>query len=179
MSTATAERGSPTEGVAALESPHEIAAVVRLCRRRVARRALIAAGIAAVPIPGVDWITDIATLMTLISEINHAFGLSPEQIDRLAPDRRLMVYKTMSAAGGILVGRLVTREMVAALLKRVGVRITMQQAAKFVPIAGQAVSAVLTFSSLKRVCDQHIRQCAEVSRQLMLPSPASNGVGPR
>jgi hypothetical protein len=40
-----------------------------------------------------------------------------------------------------------------------------------VPIAGQAVSAALTFSSLKFVCEQHIQQCVSVSKQLMLPSP--------
>ena len=51
--------------------------------------------------------------------------------------------------------------------------LTTQQAAKYVPIAGQAVSAALTFSALKYVCEQHIQQCAAVSRQLMLPAPAA------
>ena len=51
-------------------------------------------------------------------------------------------------------------------------RLTTQQAAKYVPIAGQAVSAALTFSSLKLVCEQHIQQCVAVSRQLMLPHGA-------
>ena len=72
----------------------------------------------------------------------------------------------------MLVGRIVTRELIVKLLKLVGVRLTTQQAAKYVPIAGQAVSAVLTFSSLKFVCEQHIQQCVAVSRQLMLPAPA-------
>ena len=45
------------------------------------------------------------------------------------------------------------------VLRLVGVRLTAQQAAKFVPIAGQAVSAVLTYSSLRYVCEQHIQQC--------------------
>ena len=62
-------------------------------------------------------------------------------------------------------------ELVIKLLKLVGVRLTTQQAAKYVPIAGSAVSAVLTFSSLKFVCEQHIQQCVSVSRQLMLPAP--------
>jgi hypothetical protein len=29
----------------------------------------------------------------------------------------------------------------------------------------------LTFSALKFVCEQHIKQCIEVSRQLALPAP--------
>jgi uncharacterized protein (DUF697 family) len=153
------------------DSPKEVDAVVRQCRRLVNRRALVAAGVAVVPIPGVDWITDVAMLLRLIPEINRAFGLTPEQIEQLAPDRRVVVYKTISAGGGMLVGRLVTRELVTKLLRLVGVRLTTQQAAKYVPIAGQAVSAVLTFSSLKYVCEQHIQQCVTVTRQLMLPAP--------
>lgn len=150
-------------------SPGEIEATVRQCRRLVTRRALVAAGVSVVPIPGVDWVTDVATLLKLIPEINRAFGLTLEQVERLAPDRRVVVYKAISAGGGMLVGRLVTRELVIKMLKLVGVRLTAQQAAKYVPIAGQAFSAALTFSSLKFVAEQHIQQCAEVSRQLMLP----------
>jgi len=155
------------------DTPQEIAAVVKHCRRLVTRRALVAAGVAVVPIPGIDWVTDVAVLMKLIPEINRAFGLTPEQVERLAPDRRLVLYKTISAGGGMLVGRLVTREMIMKVLKLVGVRLTTQQAAKYVPIAGQAVSAALTFSSLKFVAEQHIQQCVSVSKQLMLPAPSS------
>ena len=159
------------EWVVVPDTPKEIEAVVRQCRRLVNKRALFAAGVAVVPIPVVDWVTDVAVLLRLIPEINRAFGLTPEQVERLAPDRRLAVYKAVSAGGGLLVGKLVTRELVIKLLKLVGVRLTTQQAAKYVPIAGSAVSAVLTFSSLKFVCEQHIQPCVSVSRQLMLPAP--------
>lgn len=152
-------------------SSGDIDSVVQQCRRLVTKRALVAAGVAVVPIPGVDWVTDVAVLMKLLPEINRAFGLTPEQVERLSPDRRLVVYKAISAGGGLLVGRIVTRELVMTLLRMVGVRLTAQQAAKYVPIAGQVVSAGLTFSSLKYVCEQHIQQCAEVSRRLMLPAP--------
>ena len=154
-------------------SDTEVDAVVRHCRKLVNRRAMFAAGVAVVPIPGVDWLTDVAVLLKVIPEINRAFGLTPEQVERLSPDRRVVVYKAISAGGGLLVGRLVTREMVMGMLKLVGVRLSAQQAAKYVPIAGQAVSAMLTFSSLKFVCEQHIQQCATVARQLMLPAPAA------
>jgi uncharacterized protein (DUF697 family) len=141
------------------------------CRRVVTQRALMAAGVAMVPVPGLDWLTDVGVLVKLLPEINRAFGLSPDQIERLAPDRRVVVYKAISTGGGLLVGKLVTRELVIQALKIVGVRLTTQQAAKFVPIAGQAVSAMLTFGALKYVCEQHIRQCQAVARQLTLPAP--------
>jgi uncharacterized protein (DUF697 family) len=152
--------------------PPELEATARQCRRLVSQRALMAAGVAVIPVPGLDWLTDIGVLMKLLPQINEAFGLSPAQIERLAPERRLVVYKVLSASGGLVVGKLITRDLVLRLLKIVGVRLTTQQAAKYVPLAGQAVSAALTYSALRYVCEQHIRQCAEVARQLALPAPA-------
>ena len=160
------------EWVLVPDTPQQIEAVARQCRRLATRRALLGAGVAMVPIPGIDWVTDIGILLKLIPDINKAFGLTPEQVERLSPDRRLVVYKAISAGGSLLAGKLVTRELVMQTLKLVGVRLTTQQAAKYVPLAGQAVSALLTFSALKYVCEQHIRQCMDVSRQLALPAPA-------
>ena len=150
-------------------------AIAVQCRRRVSRRALFAAGVAMVPVPGLDWLTDIGLLVKLLPEISAAFGLSPGQIERLAPDRRIVVYKAVSAGGGLLVGKAITRDLVVRMVSLVGVRLSTQQAAKFVPIAGQAVSAVLTYGALRLVCEQHIRQCLAVARQLQLPAPSRPG----
>jgi hypothetical protein len=136
-------------------SDSDIEATARRCRKLVNQRALMAAGVAMVP------------------QINAAFGLTPEQIERLAPDRRVVVYKAISAGGGLLVGKLITQELALKVLKVVGVRLTAQQAAKYVPLAGQAVSAALTFTALRYVCHQHIRQCMAVSRALQLPAPGT------
>ncbi len=169
-------KAETTEWVLVPESPSQIEAVARQCRRIVNRRALMAAGVSAVPIPGLDWVTDVGVLLKVIPEINRAFGLTPEQVERLAPDRRMAVYKAISAGGGVLVGKLVTRELVFTAVKVVGVRLSTQQAAKFVPIAGQALSAALTFGALRYVCEQHIRQCISVRRQLALPAPVTDAV---
>ncbi|MDE1951140.1 MAG: hypothetical protein KGI35_21180 [Burkholderiales bacterium] len=150
----------------------DIEAVAARCRRLVTKRALLAAGVAVLPVPGLDWLTDIGVLVRLLPEINAEFGLTPEQIERLAPQHKVAVYKAISAGGGLVVGRMITRDVVLGLLRAVGVRLTAQQAAKFVPVAGQAVSAALTFSALKWVCEQHIRQCMAVARLLELPPPS-------
>ncbi|HEY1392067.1 MAG TPA: hypothetical protein VFV25_01745 [Methylibium sp.] len=157
----------------------ELERVAQRCRKLATKRALLAAGVAAVPVPGIDWVTDVGIMVKLIPQINEAFGLTPQQIERLSPDRRVYVYKAISTAGGWLIGRLVTRELVINVLRLVGVRLTAQQAAKYVPIAGQAVSAALTFSALKLLCEQHIRQCIEVATALAeLPAPeAAASVG--
>jgi uncharacterized protein (DUF697 family) len=159
----------PSPWVVVPSTPQQIDAVARQCRRLVTKRAILAAGVAVVPVPGLDWLTDIGLLMKLLPEINEAFGLTEEQIERLAPERRIVVYKALSAAGGIVVGRVITRDIVLLLLKKMGVRLSAQQVSKYVPVAGQAVSAVLTFSALKYVCEQHIRQCVDVARQLQVP----------
>ena len=152
-------------------SDDALAAVAKRCRQRVRQRALLAAGVSMVPVPGIDWVTDIGVLVKVLPEISAAFGLSPQQVERLAPDRRVVVYKAISAGGSLVLGRMVTRELVLLLLKTVGVRLSAQQAAKYLPIAGQLVSAALTYSALQFVCEQHIRQCEAVARQLLLPAP--------
>lgn len=149
----------------------EIEAITRRCRRLVTQRALLAAGIATVPVPGLDWVTDVGILVRLLPKISEAFGLSPDQVERLSPERRLVVYKAISTGGAMVLGKVITRDVVLRLLKVVGVRLTTQQAAKYVPFAGQAVSAALTYTALRYVCEQHIRQCAEVARMLALPAP--------
>ena len=166
MSTAVAVEWEVVPGVG-----EDFQGIARNCRKRVARQALVAAGVAMVPVPGLDWLTDVGLLVKLLPEISSAFGLSPAQIERLAPDRRIVVYKAVSAGGGLLVGKVITKEIVLRTLQLVGVRLSTQQAAKFVPIAGQVVSAALTYSALRYVCEQHIRQCMAVAKQLQLPAP--------
>ena len=152
-------------------TPVQIEAAARDCRKMVSRRALLAAGVAVVPIPGVDWATNVGVLLKVLPDINRRFGLSAEQVERLAPDRRLVVFKAITAGGSLLVGRIVTRELVMTVLRMVGVRLTAQQAVKYVPIAGQGLSAVLTYGALRYVCEQHIKQCIAICEQLRLPAP--------
>jgi hypothetical protein len=60
----------------ASRTPDPTDAIARRCRRLVTQRALLAAGVAMVPVPGLDWLTDVGVLVKLLPEINHAFGLS-------------------------------------------------------------------------------------------------------
>jgi uncharacterized protein (DUF697 family) len=149
----------------------QIEAAAREARRLASRRALFAAGVAVVPIPGLDWATNVGVLIKLLPDINRVFGLSAEQVERLAPDRQVVVFKTLTAAGSLVIGRIVTREVVTALLRVVGLRLSAQQAVKYVPIAGQGLSAALTYGALRYVCEQHIRQCIAICGQLRLPAP--------
>jgi uncharacterized protein (DUF697 family) len=145
----------------------DIVLIASECRRLVTRRALISAGASVVPMPGVDVAVDITVLLRMIEQINERFGLTLEQIERLAPQRRLFAYKAAMAVGSALIGRIVTRELVIKVLKTVGVRLSVKQAAKYVPFAGQAVAASLSFAALKALGDRHVEDCVRVAQTLI------------
>src|SRR4051794_34009506 len=68
----------------------DIEQVRERCRRLVRRRAVISAGVSAVPIPGVDVVSDLSLFTLLINDINKEFGLTPDQIAMLQPRLRLI-----------------------------------------------------------------------------------------
>ena len=145
----------------------DIDAVRERCRRLVRRRAAVSAGVAAVPIPGIDVVSDLRLFTQLIDDVNHEFGLSAEQIDRMQPKLKLIAYEAVIGLGGMLVGKVVTRELVAAVLKRSAGKIAAKQAGKMVPIAGQIASATIGFFAFRQIGYQHVEACAKVARQVL------------
>lgn len=145
----------------------EIEALRKKCRRLVMRRAAVSAGVSAVPIPGLDLATDLGLLVNMIEEINAEFGLTPEQIARLQPKSRALVYEVVVGMGSVLVGKLVTRELVAHLLKRAGMKVMLKYTAKIVPVAGQLASATLGFAAFQVIGHQHVEACVRVVQEVM------------
>ena len=145
---------------------------VRRARKLVNRRALVAAAASTVPIPGLDWAVDAGLVARVIPQINEEFGLTPEQIARLPKAKREEVQKALAIVGSVAAGRYVTRELVVRLAKLVGKRLTVQQAAKYVPLAGQAVSAVMGYTALRMLGEEHIKDCVRevLEARLALPS---------
>jgi uncharacterized protein (DUF697 family) len=146
----------------------DISAVRERCRRLVRRRAAVSAGVAAVPIPGVDVVSDLRLFTQLIDDVNHEFGLTPAQIDRMQPKLKLIAYEAVIGLGGMMVGKVVTRELVAAVLKRSAGKIAAKQAGKLVPIAGQIASAAIGFFAFRQIGYQHVEACAMVARQVLV-----------
>ena len=141
----------------------EIEAAAARAKKRLTRTAAIASAAAIIPLPGIDIAVDAGALLKLIPEINREFGLTPDQIDKLSPNKQLIVYKAIVAVGGAMVGKLITRELVIEALKIVGVRLTVKQVAKYVPLAGQALSMAIGFAAMQYVGRQHIKECARVA----------------
>lgn len=146
---------------------------IRASRKLLNRRALVAAAASAVPVPGLDWMVDAALLSKLLPEINAQFGLAPEQLDKLPKHKREQVQKAVSVVGSMLIGKFITRDLVIRAVQKVGVKLTAKQAAKYVPLAGQAVSALIGYTAIRYLGEEHIRDCVQVAQaaQLRLPPP--------
>jgi hypothetical protein len=157
----------------AASDPALLAAVQR-ARKMLNRRALAGAAASAVPLPGIDWLVDAALLAKLIPAINAEFGLTPEQLDRLPKRKRDQVEKAVGVVGSMVIGKFITRDLVIKAAAAVGKRLTIKQATKYVPLAGQALSALIGYSAIRYLGEEHIRDCVAVCKQaqLSLPPPA-------
>lgn len=145
----------------------DVAHMREKCRSLVRRRAAIAAGVGAVPIPGVEVMSDVSLFALMVDDINKSFGLTEAQIGRMQPKFRTMAYQAAASAGGALVGKLITKELILQILKRTGMKMAARSASKIVPIAGQLASAAIGFAVFRQMGYQHVEACAKVAQELL------------
>ena len=146
-------------------------AAVKRSRKLLNKRALVAAAASAVPVPGLDWAVDAAMLSKLIPEINKEFGLTPAQLDKLDPKKRDQVQKAVSMVGSVLIGKFISRDLVIKAATKIGVRLTTKQLAKYIPFAGQVVSAAVGYAAIRYFGEEHMKDCIRVARQAQLEVP--------
>lgn len=154
-----------------------LVAAVQRARRLLHRRALAGAAAGAVPVPGLEWLVDAALLSRLIPAINAEFGLTPEQIERLPRRKREEVQKAIGVVGSLVIGKFITRELVIKAAAGLGSKMTVRGAAKLVPLAGQALSALIGYAAIRYLGEEHIRDCVAVCRQARLKLPAASVPG--
>lgn len=160
----------PTALQMASDDPALAAAVTR-SRKLLHKRAVVAAAASAVPVPGLDWAVDAAMLSKLIPEINREFGLTPRQLDQLDPKKRDQVQKAVTIVGSVLIGKLISRDLVLKAATRIGMRLTTKQLAKYVPFAGQIVAATVGYAAIRYLGEEHMKDCIRVARQAHLEVP--------
>lgn len=134
------------------------------CRTMVLKRATVSAGISVVPIPGIDLAADVGLFLNLLPAISRKFGLSQEQIKRLDPQQKTAVFALIRKTGKSLVGKVITKKLIVAALKRVGIQMTARQASKYIPIAGQIAAAVLGFGAMVYIGTSHVDECYEIAK---------------
>ncbi len=137
------------------------------CRKMVTRRALLSAGAAVVPIPGADLVADVGLLTNLLPAISKRFGLDHARVEKLDPNRAQQILVIASSLGNGMIGRLVTKELVIKLLRRVGMRVAAASAAKYVPLVGSALAGGLSFGAMKLVGNSHIDDCYKTARAMI------------
>lgn len=149
------------------ENMEQLERIKTECMQMVNKRALLSGAAAAVPLPGVDLSADITIMVELLSQINKRFGLSEEQLSQLDMERKKVLLVIISSVGNELAGRTVSATVVRSLLKRAGNRIAAKQLSRFVPIAGQALSAGVSFAAMRYLGRNHVEQCYQIALRYM------------
>lgn len=60
-------------------------------------------------------------------------------------------------------GRLITRQVVAMVASSVLRRVATKATVRYVPLAGQALAAGISFATLKTLGDRHVADCVRVA----------------
>ena len=149
----------------------DMQAAVKRSRKLLHKRALLAGAVSAVPIPGLDWAVDAAMLSKLIPEINKEFGLTPQQLDTLNPKKREQVQQAVTLVGSVLIGKLISKDLVIKAATTIGMRLTTKQLAKYVPFAGQIVAATVGYAAIRYLGEEHMKDCIRVAQQSQLDVP--------
>ncbi|MFR6290273.1 MAG: hypothetical protein ACLUKQ_02360 [Peptococcaceae bacterium] len=137
------------------------------CLRLVNKRSLLSGAAAVVPLPGADISADIAIMTELLLEINKRFGLSEEQIGQLDLERKKVLLVIISSIGNEVAGKTVSVTLVRSLLKRISNKIAARQVSRLVPVAGQAVSAGISFAAMRYLGRHHVEQCYQITLRYM------------
>ena len=148
--------------------PNNISELDRIkaeCKSMVTKRASAAGLAAAVPVPGIDITADIGIMFELLPAINRKFGLSYDQIDQLDSETKRVLLVIITSAGSELVEKVITKQVIAKLLKKIGSKIAVKQVAKYVPFIGTVVSADISFGAMKYLGNSHIDDCYNVDKR--------------
>ncbi|HMK42661.1 MAG TPA: hypothetical protein VK445_00825 [Dissulfurispiraceae bacterium] len=145
---------------------HELAEVVKACSRMASRAGVKSAVVGTLPLPWIDAAVDIRLLSKLVSGINERFGLAEKQVGTYSQEMQIAVFDLAKQTGARFVGRFITTDVLLPVLRKLGIRIASQRAARFIPILGTAIAASISFGAMRLIAHIHIRECSEVVRQL-------------
>jgi predicted GTPase len=145
-----------------------------LAEKRQAAKKIVGvyAGLAAAnalnPIPGLDIGVDVGLLTTMSRQVISAYGLRPEQIESLQGQAnvRSVVYKGLREVAERFTPYL-TEKFVIAALRRLGMKVTIRNTAKWVPLVGTAVSAGIGYHLAQRFGQGLIDDCESAAEEIM------------
>lgn len=134
-------------------------------RKVIEREVYVCAALSAAngfnPIPGADIAVDISTLAGLLVRVRSHYGLSDMRLERflqLAPAAKVVVDKLLQYA---------TREGLLRLLRRFASQQLQRQVAKYIPLVGQTVAALVGYGVTLQVGFEFLDICHRLARQIM------------
>lgn len=133
----------------------------------VMSRALASAGVVVVPIPLADIAADVGILATMLPAISARFELDHDSVEKLDPHLAQRVLVLASGMGNNLIGRTITKKLVAGMIRRMGARIATASVARYVPLLGSAVAATISFGAMKLAGDAHVEDCYRTAAALI------------
>lgn len=123
--------------------------------------------VAAVPVSGVDVAADIGIMLEVIGKINKKFGISSEEIDELDGDEKQKIAVLITSVGSDFAGKVITKELVTKALKRVGVKVTTKQVAKYIPFAGAVIAGTISYGTMYTLGKRHVEDCFEICERIL------------
>lgn len=115
--------------------------MIEECRAMIKRKARLAALATLIPIPGIDVFTDVVLLKQSIAYIDDKFG---NRMDDGQKD-----YIHMYVLGSSLT---------SSLIKRVGLRLAMKSALRFVPVLGQLIAILVSYFLFLKIAGAYLAE---------------------
>ncbi len=141
-----------------------------VAQKHAGRIALLSAGNAFNPIPGLGIAADVGLLVKLSYDLVAIYGLTREQLDH----EILMHHLKSKAWGSRLKSRtmkaleaLLTAKGVISILRRLGPSLETKELTKWLPYAGQAISAILGYRLTFSYAEEAISRCESQALQIV------------
>ena len=114
---------------------------------RIKFYALLSAGVAAVPVPGVSIAVDAVILVSVLTTYVYGFGLGKKSMEKLSSDTKMPLPNLMEVMKCLLSGKDVTAELVLKMLFSFSAAVALlaaEEGSRFIPIVGFLLAAPLS-----------------------------------
>lgn len=132
----------------------------------VRKKALLSSSASVIPIPGLDFGVDLKLMKDIIEDINKIYGLDHKEVNRMSDDVKERVLVAASIQGSQFIGRTVSKGILKMVVKDVAKRTAAKQTRWF-PVVGQAIAASISYYFMKKLGDEHIDKCENVTKKMM------------
>lgn len=133
----------------------------------VKQRSTASGTVAAFPVPGVDVAADIGVILEVIGKINKKFGFFIEEIDELDGDEKQKFVVLITSVSSDFAGKVIMKELVTNALKKVDVKVTTKQVAKYILFSGAVIEGTISYGTMYTLGKRHIEDCFEICERIL------------